>query len=300
MICGMSFYQVCWYFLIYSLIGWSVEVIFHAVSLGKVINRGFLNGPVCPVYGFGVLSVFAMVNTLEAAGHEMNSLMVFIFGVVLATLVELIAGWLMDVCFHARWWDYSDRPLNLNGYICVEFSLIWGFAILLVVRVFQAFVEKHVEQAPSSVLGWILLAVFYAAFLADFIVTVAIIQGLNKKLKQLDELRADMRIASDKMSEFLATKTIDTAQRVEEGKVQATLAKYELMDAGEEKVEKTMELMREKKASLQKEIDRLSESITRHSFIGQGRLLKAFPGMKHRDYSEVVQELKNKFLNKEK
>ncbi len=73
MICGMTYYQICWYFLIYSFGGWIVEVIFHAVALGKVVNRGFLNGPVCPVYGFGVLSVFAMINTLQSNGYQMNT-----------------------------------------------------------------------------------------------------------------------------------------------------------------------------------------------------------------------------------
>ena len=89
MICGMTYYQICWYFLVYSFGGWVVEVIFHAVTLGKVINRGFLNGPVCPVYGFGVISVFAMINTLQSSGYQMSDGMIFIFGVILATVVEL-------------------------------------------------------------------------------------------------------------------------------------------------------------------------------------------------------------------
>ena len=72
MICGMTYFQICLYFLVYSFGGWVVEVIFHAVALGKVINRGFLNGPVCPVYGFGVLSVFALLNTIQSGGHQMS------------------------------------------------------------------------------------------------------------------------------------------------------------------------------------------------------------------------------------
>ena len=102
MICGMTYFQICLYFLIYSFGGWVVEVIFHAVALGKVINRGFLNGPVCPVYGFGVLSVFALLNTIQGSGRQMSDGMIFVFGIVLATAVELVAGWLLDVCFHAR------------------------------------------------------------------------------------------------------------------------------------------------------------------------------------------------------
>lgn len=294
MICGMTYYQICWYFLIYSFGGWIVEVIFHAVALGKVINRGFLNGPVCPVYGFGVLSVFALINTLQSGGRQMSDVMLFVFGVILATAVELIAGWLLDVCFHARWWDYSDKPLNFHGYICMEFSLLWGMAIVLVVKVFQKYVENSNVMQNSSTIGWVVLAILYALYFVDFVVTVAVIQGLNKKLTKLDKIRSDMRIVSDKISTTVATTTIDTAQKVGEGKVQAALAKAELLDAAAAKKDNSLEMLRMKKAELQTQFDELSNSITNHVVFGQGRLFKAFPRMKHRDYYEVIQELKKK------
>ena len=120
MIFGMTYFQICLYFLVYSFGGWVVEVIFHAVALGKVINRGFLNGPVCPVYGFGVLSVFAMLNTIQSGGHQMNNAMIFLFGIILATAVELIAGWLLDVCFHARWWDCRKSGIPYPGNLGVD------------------------------------------------------------------------------------------------------------------------------------------------------------------------------------
>ena len=293
MICGMTYYQICWYFLIYSFGGWIVEVIFHAVALGKVINRGFLNGPVCPVYGFGVISVFAMINTLQSSGYQMNDGMIFLFGVILATVVELIAGWLLDVCFHARWWDYSDKPLNFHGYICLEFSLIWGLAIVMVVKVFQKYVEAQTSHTPAT-WEWVVVAVLYAVYLTDFIVTVAVIQGLNKKLTRLDKVRSNLRIVSDRLSDTLATTTIDTAQKVGEGKVQAALAKAEFLDATAAQKEKSIEMLRVKRAELQAQFDELSNSITNHTIVGQGRIIKAFPKMKHRDYFELIQELKKK------
>ena len=295
MICGMTYYQICWYFLIYSFGGWIVEVIFHAVALGKVVNRGFLNGPVCPVYGFGVLSVFAMINTLQGSGYQMSDGMIFLFGIILATVVELIAGWLLDVCFHARWWDYSDKPLNFHGYICLEFSIIWGLAIVLVVKVFQKYVENHTSPHADSTVGWIILAILYCVYLADFIVTVAVIRGLNKKLTRLNKIRSDMRIVSDKLSDTVANTTIDTAQVIEEGKVQTALAKAELCEAVETKKDQSVEKLRKKKMELQMEFDELSNSITNHTIVGQGRIIKAFPEMKHRYYHELIQELRKKF-----
>ena len=126
MIAGMTYYQILWYFMFYSFSGWVVEVIYHAVTKGQVINRGFLNGPLCPVYGFGVLAVVAVSNlaqhtgwiTLSAQNMDIHSLVILFLGSMLfATLIEGVAGWLLDVNFHMRWWDYRNRPLNFRGYI---------------------------------------------------------------------------------------------------------------------------------------------------------------------------------------
>ena len=117
---------------------------------------------------------------------------------------------------------------------------------------------------------------------------------MNKKLTRLDKVSSDLRIVSDKLSDTLATTTIDTAQKVGERKVQAALAKAELLETTAAQKEKTVEMLRMKKEELQAQFDELSSSITNHTVFGQGRLLKAFPEMKHRDYFELIQELKKK------
>ena len=381
MIFGMTFYQLAWLFVIYSFLGWCVEVIYHAVTWGEVTNRGFLNGPVCPVYGFGVVSVFALINLIQPEGTQMSDLLVYVFGVILATLIELVAGWLLDICFHARWWDYSKQPFNFRGYICLEFSLIWGFAILFVVRIFQKYIDKLITGHDSSVLGWTILVILYVVYF-DFVVTVAVIRGFNKKLGQLDKLSGDLRIVSDKVSEKLGETTIETAQNIGEGRVQAALAKAELRDRVDslkdslstsemkekvgslkdslstsemkekvsslkdslstsemkekvgslkdslstsemkEKVgslkdnlstaelraalsslkenisaEEYREVIRTKRAELQKKYEELVGSMTKHRLFGQGRLLRAFPDMKHRKYQDIVVKLKEKMRN---
>ena len=292
MLFGMTYYQICWYFLIYSFGGWVVEVIFHAVSLGKVINRGFLNGPVCPIYGFGVLSVFAMINSFELHGMPMNDFWVFIFGVVLSTLVELIGGWLLDKCFHARWWDYTGRPFNFHGYICLKFSIIWGLAILFVVRIFQKYLENQPSFFKESTFGWIMVGILLFIYLVDFIVTVSIIQGFNKELKKLDDIRGEMRIVSDKLSEVVGVQTMKTATRVGEERVQINLAMADLRDTVELKKKETEEELYEKQKQLKRRFDEISTKLTAHSLCGSGRLLKAFPDMKHREHPEIVDLLK--------
>ena len=120
-VCGFSLYQIFAYFLIYSCLGWCLEVIYAAVTTGKLINRGFLNGPVCPIYGFGMVIVLFALTPLS---H--NLLLLYLGGVILPSALELVGGWALYKLYHTRWWDYSDYPFNIGGYICLEFSLLWG------------------------------------------------------------------------------------------------------------------------------------------------------------------------------
>ena len=279
-------YELLWLFLIYSFLGWVLETVIATVRQRKVVNRGLINGPFCIIYGIGAVLITIWLQ-------ELSGLWLFLFSAVYASVVEWIAGHLIQKIYHERWWDYSDKPFNFHGYICLEFSLIWGLAIVMVVKVFQKYVEAHALHTPAT-WEWIVIAVLYAVYLTDFIVTVAVIQGLNKKLTRLDKVRSDLRIVSDKLSDTLATTTIGTAQKVGEGKVQATLAAAELRDATAAQREKSIEMLRIKRAELQAQFEELSSSITNHTVVGQGRIIKAFPKMQHRDYSELIQELKKK------
>ena len=303
MIAGMTYYQIFWYFMIYAFGGWCIEVICHAITVGKVINRGFLCGPVCPVYGFGVLSVFGVVYSvlpdifhypvekLIGGDDLIGILIVFLCGVIFATLVELIAGWGLDAAFHARWWDYSNEPFNFRGYICLRFSLIWGLACLLVVRVVQPAVAHSPLLKMPEKIGWPVLAILYLALIADFIVTVMIVAGLNKKLKELDEVQRRMRIVSDGLSEKLGTETMHAQTTIEEQRVQAALAKYEARDA----VKKQKKIMQDKvetakvqRRELQERAGALKEKIMSGKVFGSRRILEAFPDMKHRSYGDVL------------
>ncbi len=272
MIFGMTYYRVCWYFLCYSFLGWVLEVVFHAVTQGKVVNRGFLNGPVCPIYGFGVLSIFSLTGYLDQSGMQINDFYLFMAGMILSTTIELIAGWMMDRCFHAKWWDYSKRPFNFRGYICLEFSMIWGACVLLVVRVMQIYVKNHELIRSESKYGWYLLLALYAIYLSDVIVTVLTIRGFNRNLRQLDGIQKDMRFISDHLSKQVGEKTLSAMQMVED----------------------SQEKLQSKHRALQKKIDELSEEIGRHTIFGQGRLLNAFPSIMHRDYQEALKMLKQR------
>ena len=116
-------YQLLWIFFLYAFLGWCTEVSYAALRTGKFVNRGFLNGPVCPIYGCGVVVVLAGLEPLKG-----NFVLLFLGSVVLTSALEWATGFVLEKLFRQRWRDYSDKPFNLGGYICLEFSVMWGFA----------------------------------------------------------------------------------------------------------------------------------------------------------------------------
>jgi uncharacterized membrane protein len=242
MILGITYYHISMYFLIYSFLGWVTEVTYQAVSKGLIVNRGFLNGPVCPIYGCGIVSVLLLVN---AAGERApsdapalsseNDFVIFLWGMIITTLIELVGGWILNKAFHTRWWDYSKKPFNIGGYVCLEFSIIWGLAVLFIVREVQPAIADMSDSAVDHHTGWIIMGILYAMLLADFIVSVSVTAGLNKRIRQLDEARAAMRKVSDEMSRDIGGGALETTQHIQEARIQSALARADLIDRAGEK-----------------------------------------------------------------
>ena len=261
-----------YYFMIYSFLGWVIEVSYHAVTLGKVVNRGFLNGPICPVYGVGVSLVLLTVQGLGRRNIETsNPLVLFIIGIVLATGAELIAGYLLDKLFHARWWDYSKEKFNLGGYICLSFSLIWGLAIAFVLRVIQPVIALGVSRIPMT-FAYISLTIFYIVFIVDIVLTTMSVLKLNKQLEQVANLKSALLLVSDNMSEVIGNETIKAMSVINDTKEKST----------------------EKRAELERKLEDLKNDFTRHTLFGKGRLLRALPEIHHKKYDEIIRWIKER------
>ena len=235
MIAGISYYHIFQYFLIYSFLGWCTEVAYAAVCEGRVVNRGFLNGPVCPIYGFGILAVFGTINTglsrFGTGSSYTNLLLIFLCGMALTTMIELFGGWALDRLFHASWWDYSDKPFNFHGYICLQFSLLWGIGIVLIVEVLHPLIAATFDRIMPETVGWPLMYFLYIVYASDTMLSVMIMVGLNKRLAELDEMQKRMRVVSNTLSDGIGRSALGTAQYIGEVKVQAALAKAEAMDS---------------------------------------------------------------------
>ena len=223
-VCGFSLYQVFAYFLIYSCLGWCLEVIYAAVTTGNLINRGFLNGPVCPIYGFGMVIVLFALTPLS---HSL--FLLYLGGVILPSALELVGGWALYKLYHTRWWDYSDYPFNIGGYICLEFSLLWGVGTLIVMKLVHPIIADAVALIPPLV-GLILMFLLYVLYAADTIATAFAASDLARDLDALEKVADSMHAVSDAMTELLGTNAMAMDQKMDESRLQFKLAAAEARD----------------------------------------------------------------------
>ena len=270
-----NIYQALWIFIIYAFLGWCSEVAFAAVNKGKFVNRGFLNGPVCPIYGVGMLIVVLCLWNLRD-----RPLLLFLGSALLTTALEFVTGFVLERFFHDKWWDYSDMPFNIKGYVCLKFTILWGLAASFIIGAIHRFIYMLIEKTPF-VLGVILLAVFSAAFIADFTVTLTALVKLPKKLKAMAEAERALRAVSDKIGENISDTTIAAKEK------------------GEALAEENKPRLEELKAEYEKKKKEFSAMLGRN-FVHR-RIFKAFPNLKNGRYKAVfdrMNELKLKVTEK--
>lgn len=171
------------YFSIYSFLGWICEVIYCSIPVKKFINRGFLNGPVCPVYGFGALFVIYIMGWLNID----SPILIFIFGGVIASIIEFIADILLEYVFHTRLWNYSNRKFNIKGRVCLLNSTLFATLSLILLEIIHPLIVIFISKFSN--LEIILVAsLFLIIFIVDMILTVRELVNLNIALKNMNIL----------------------------------------------------------------------------------------------------------------
>ncbi len=236
--------EIGWYFVIYAFLGWCLEVVFHVVQTGKFVNRGFLNGPVCPIYGFGVVLVVLCLTPLN---HSL--LLLFIGSVILTSLLEFAAGFILEKAFHTKWWDYSDQPFHIKGYICLKFSLSWGVASVFVMRLVHPMIEKLVGWVPHFI-SIPLLCLVLALFLADAVATVVAVRQMDKRLRLIHEIGRKLRSQSDAIGKNITADTRRLLQAKEKLDAQSKAMERRLLKAfpnlQSKRYEQELEALRER------------------------------------------------------
>lgn len=163
-------------FFIYAFIGWCIEVVAKIIDDRKFVNRGFLIGPILPIYGIGVLLILLVTKQSD------NFIIVFLKAIGVCSILEYFTSWIMEVFFKTRWWDYSRRKFNINGRICINTMLPFGILGLLVVYVLNPFFTYIIDHSPY-VLNVIITGIFVFFILLDFIITLKVLFKIKKKIR---------------------------------------------------------------------------------------------------------------------
>lgn len=197
---GYSFYDLLWIYLIYSFVGWCVEVCAAVIQKRKFVNRGFVMGPLCPIYGTGAV-FFALI----LPGLRDNPFFMFIGGMILASFVEFITGALLEKIFHKKWWDYSKEKFNFDGYICLKYSLVWGVCALGSIYLVNPFLGKMIHLLPK-VIGTIIVLIILGFLILDFVATSWALLGYKKRVERLSQITQGMKTTSKFLENAITAK----------------------------------------------------------------------------------------------
>lgn len=159
------------YFLIFSFLGWLLETFYSLYELGHFTKRGFLYGPICPIYGWG-----AIILILFFTKYKGKSIKLFVYAAVIFSIFEYVVGYGMDALFAAKWWDYTNEFFNLNGRISIFYSFVWGIVAILFVNHIYPFFKKKINLVLSKIpykLQIIVLELFTTTLFIDFILSFA-------------------------------------------------------------------------------------------------------------------------------
>lgn len=251
-------------FFIYSFLGWACETVYCSFGSRHFVNRGFLNGPLCPVYGFGALLVVWAMQPFSR-----NIFLTFLAGVILTSVLEYITGWLLEALFHLKLWDYSARFLNINGRVCLKNSLLFGVMAVVTVFWIHPLFSGLVETVPAE---WMILitGVLLGVLIADLAVTVYTILRMNGRLKRMQAVAEELYARAESLRAELSENTKrfgeELQKQVEERKEQVSERLARLKERGADGREKPKLLER--------------------------RMLQAFPHMRQTRYPEALEKLK--------
>lgn len=190
-------------FFLFSVIGWLMEVILKYMKYRRFINRGYLVGPYCPIYGCGAVAVTILVNILIGPDSSYGD--IFLAGMVVCGVLEYFVGWLMETTYHARWWDYSDKPMNLHGRIWIGNLILFGFGSIVIIKFINPILFEWLDKWSD------LAIIFTAVFIILLMITDNIVSGkmMNEVKHEIDASQADnTEEISRRIRELLKSKNI--------------------------------------------------------------------------------------------
>ncbi len=225
---GHPLSQLIFYFAFYSIVGWILECIYCSIGQRKVVNRGLLYGPWCPVYGFGAVALIVTLSPLTS-----YPLLFVPLSILVTSIIEFVTGWIFEQVLHMKLWDYTGKFLSIKGYVCLKNSLIWGVLSALFIWFIHPQVEKVYLHLGSDVTYYgslVILLVFGVDFLVSLIQSVK----MSEHLRVLEERLQEARQALDRLKEAndgqkaLLEKRAEELRRLADQRIEATVKRFRL------------------------------------------------------------------------
>lgn len=266
------------YWIVYSLFGWILETIYCSFLQGHYVERGFLNGPFCPIYGFGALLVLTALDP-----YIDNIAAVFILGMCFTSILEYITSYIMEKLFKMRWWDYSDHKFNINGRVCLLNSVLFGILCVLLIEWIHPGIVFLINEIPITI-KYVSTIILFVIISADLFVSVRSVQKLNHKFEQIHELKEQLR-------EKLEQESLTIKENLHE--IRASFLENKLNDLKEFKenlsgLKDRIDIVDKIELSLHERIRTLQ---TENKYC-ERRLLRAFPRLKSKKHNDILQEIK--------
>ena len=193
-------------FFAFSFLGWLMEVMVVIFKERKIVNRGFLIGPCCPIYGFG-----GLIMTLLLQNIKNNPILLFLLSLLICSVLEYETSYVMEKLFHARWWDYSNRKFNINGRICLTNMIAFGLLGCLIIYILDPIYFEKIKYLSTQILN-IICIILLALFLIDSIFSVKIIKNIKLIKKNMKDNTEEI---TRRVKEILIEKSALTRRIVE-------------------------------------------------------------------------------------
>ena len=194
-------------FLMYAILGWIAEVLLALYTHKKFINRGFLIGPYCPIYGVGVLLIIWLLKK-----YTDSALALFVLAMVICMTLEYLTSFIMEKLFNTRWWDYSDKRFNINGRICLETAIPFGIGGLIIMYLVNPLFEGILNMLPSNIL--IILGVFLLIiFLVDLGISLSVILRINNV--DISKYKDNTELINKQVKEYLMKHSVLTRRLIQ-------------------------------------------------------------------------------------
>lgn len=202
----LTFNQILIYFMlffIYSVSGWIIETTLVSIESKRFVNRGFLIGPYCPIYGFGGLAI-----TIFLRNYIKDPIVLFLMAVIICGSIEYFTSYIMEKIFKARWWDYSHRKYNINGRVCLETIIPFGLLGLFIIYIYNPFLIKYLSMLSQKALTIISMICFSIIFI-DNIVSFNIISNVRKTVSKINvgKIKDNTEEISKNVKEILKSKS---------------------------------------------------------------------------------------------